>query len=168
MLLHVVFITVLFHRGVNRGTQRIICVQSHRNMVEPRFTFRTDCLHSMLFLLSHSTLVQALEYTQNVLIVSSSSEIASQKAFFFLADILLLFFRIRKVVFRCWEIALWASLLTPSQEAVVGFCFLRVDYCHLRLCKVGKSSQICLGTVVGSSDPCCGSPILCPLTLVDY
>ena len=56
----------------------------------------------------------------------------------------------------------------PSPGAAIGLCFLRVDYCHLRLCKVCKGGQICLGTFVGSSDPCCGLSVLCPLTLVDY
>lgn len=132
-------------------------------MVEPKFTFRAFHLPSMLFLLFHDTTIEALQCMQQVLFPLALKY--TPKAFFFLAEVLLLFSRNWKVIFRCWEIALWASWLTPFQGAAVELCFLRLDNCHLRLCEVCKGHQLCLGTFVGGDDP---RQVLCPLILVDY
>lgn len=53
-----------------------------------------------------------------------------------------------------------------SQGTAAGLCFLRVDIV-IDLCEVREGSEVCLRSSVGSGDPCCGSPVLCFLTLVD-
>lgn len=100
--------------------------------------------------------IQALQYTPQVFIVSSNSEIAPQKHFSSWQKYCYYFLGIGRWSL-CWKIAFRASWLTPSQGAAVGLCFLRLDYCRLRLCEVCKSHLLCIGTFVGSGGPQRGS-----------